>query len=304
MAKTFDLSFHGTRFTVPKELLFPFFNHHPDLNTATSYDVKSNVQPEIFEVFVTALATGAKVSVTNENMASISLLAKEFWFEELVSEYSDREPVSVPEVVKALSERISKLEHDMSSSDLGIALELKESITSHDQQLERLFSMMKMTDATYRREIDEVRRSLQADLERVKSKCENGNEAMQTSIRTVERQIGAVNQKIGTIDQKIGTLDQKLGIVDQKIRAVDPKIETILIRSLELLSGQSGLLIRRLGLSVRVLELDLARVQFPLDVFPYRLLKSIHWPQRSSGLLQMAVLIIRLTQTDVTARNQ
>jgi PHD/YefM family antitoxin component YafN of YafNO toxin-antitoxin module len=44
----------------------------------TSYEVKSDVRRELFEVFVKAVGTGAKVPVTKENATSISLLAKKF----------------------------------------------------------------------------------------------------------------------------------------------------------------------------------------------------------------------------------
>jgi hypothetical protein len=81
MGKMFDLSFHGTKFTVPKVSLFNFFDHRPDLMSGTSYEVKSKVGRDIFEVFVEAVGTGAKVPVTKEKVDSISLLAKEFWAE-------------------------------------------------------------------------------------------------------------------------------------------------------------------------------------------------------------------------------
>jgi hypothetical protein len=115
MAKTVDLSFHGTKFTVPNVSLFNFFNHHPDLITATSYDVKSTVGREIFQVFVMGLGTGSKVPVTKENVASISHLAKEFWLEELFSECSDLLSSSAPELITGPSERIVKLESQIPS---------------------------------------------------------------------------------------------------------------------------------------------------------------------------------------------
>jgi uncharacterized coiled-coil protein SlyX len=167
MAKTFDVSFRGKKFTVPKERLFPFFNHHPELMTATSYDVKSAVRREIFEVFVKALGTGSKVPVTKENVASISLLAKEFWVEELFSECSALMSSSAPELITAISERIGKLEtqissyrstittlsdrvtklEDQISSQPSVFVELKESLASHERQLKRLRSSVE-TNAT------------------------------------------------------------------------------------------------------------------------------------------------------------
>jgi hypothetical protein len=133
MAKTFDLSFHGTKFTLPKERLFPFFNHNPDLMKATSYEVKSSVRREIFQVFVKAVGTGAKVPITQENVTSISLLAKEFWLEELFSECSALLSSSAPELITALSERIVKLETQISSDRTTIA-KLSDRVTKLENQ--------------------------------------------------------------------------------------------------------------------------------------------------------------------------
>jgi hypothetical protein len=61
-----------------------------------------------------------------------SLLANEFWLERLVSECSALPIASNPELITALSEGISKLEHQISSQPLTIIPELKESITNHE----------------------------------------------------------------------------------------------------------------------------------------------------------------------------
>jgi TPR repeat protein len=59
-----------------------------ELFDATSYEVQSSVPLVIFDVFVKALGTGGKVPVTKEDARAISLLAKEFWLEDLLSECS------------------------------------------------------------------------------------------------------------------------------------------------------------------------------------------------------------------------
>jgi hypothetical protein len=59
---------------------------------------------------VNAVGTGSKVPVTKENVSSISLLSKEFWFEELFSECSALMSSSAPKLITALSERIVKFE--------------------------------------------------------------------------------------------------------------------------------------------------------------------------------------------------
>jgi hypothetical protein len=110
MTKFFNLDFHGTTFAVPKPSLFNLFEHQLDLFDATSYEVQSSVPVGIFELFVDSLETGAKVAITKENADAISVLAKEFWLGDLLSECSALQIASVPEVIAALSGRISKLE--------------------------------------------------------------------------------------------------------------------------------------------------------------------------------------------------
>jgi hypothetical protein len=77
---------------------------------ATSYEVQSSVPVEIFEIFVKALGTDGKVPVTKENAGSMLLLAKEFYLEDLLSEYSALQmastlsaPVSAPTPVPCVS---------------------------------------------------------------------------------------------------------------------------------------------------------------------------------------------------------
>jgi hypothetical protein len=94
MTKTLDVDFQGTRYTVPKLSLFNLFEHQRDLFDATSCEVQSSVPLGIFEVFVKALETGRKVHVTKENASAISLLAKDFWLEDLRSEFFFQEILS------------------------------------------------------------------------------------------------------------------------------------------------------------------------------------------------------------------
>jgi hypothetical protein len=109
MAKFFNLDFRGTKFTVPKRSLFDLFEHQRDLFDATSYVVQSSVPVEVFELFVKALETGEKVPVTKENAGSISLLAKEFWLEDLLSECSALQMVSIPKLIADLSQPLTIL---------------------------------------------------------------------------------------------------------------------------------------------------------------------------------------------------
>jgi uncharacterized coiled-coil protein SlyX len=58
---------------------------------------------------------------------------------------------SIPELVAALSERISKLESQISSQPLGIIVDLKESIANHDRQLQGLRSRLSGLDTNLRK---------------------------------------------------------------------------------------------------------------------------------------------------------
>jgi uncharacterized coiled-coil protein SlyX len=132
----FNLDFHGTTFRVPKPSLFHLFEHKRDLFDATSYEVQSSVPLGIFQVFAEALKTGTQVPVTKETADAISLLAKEFWLEDLLSECSAIQMASKPDIIASLSERISKLEHQMSSQPSAIIAELRGSIADHDLRLQ------------------------------------------------------------------------------------------------------------------------------------------------------------------------
>jgi hypothetical protein len=138
MRQLFHLDFHGAKFTVPKLSLFNLFEHQRGLFDATSYDVQSAVPIEIVELFVKALATGGRVPVTIENAGAVSLLAKEFWLEDLISECSVLQRASTPELIASLSVRISKLEGQISSQPLAGLSKLKKSIAHHERQLEGL----------------------------------------------------------------------------------------------------------------------------------------------------------------------
>jgi uncharacterized coiled-coil protein SlyX len=129
--------------------------------TTTCYDVKSNVRHEIFQVFVNALEAGTQAPVTKENVGSILLLAKEFWAEELFSGCEALMSSSAPELIEALSERISKLEGQLSSRPLALIAELKESIANHDRQLESLDCRLSALEPNLTK--------VQADLKELKS---------------------------------------------------------------------------------------------------------------------------------------
>jgi uncharacterized coiled-coil protein SlyX len=70
---------------------------------------------------------------------------------------------SIPELIAALSERISKLESQISSQPLGILVDLKESIANHDRQLQSLRSCLSGLDTSFtkvRTDLNELKRGL------------------------------------------------------------------------------------------------------------------------------------------------
>jgi hypothetical protein len=104
MSKSFNLDFHGTEFTVLKASLFNLFEDQPEFVTKARYEVQSRVSIGVFELFVKALETGTKVPVTKDNARELSHLAKEFWLEDRLSEFSALQTDSAPESMPRLSE--------------------------------------------------------------------------------------------------------------------------------------------------------------------------------------------------------
>jgi hypothetical protein len=96
----FNLDFHGAKFHVPKLSIFYLFEHHRGLFDATSYEFQSAVRVGIFQVLARSVEAGTKVAVPKENAGALSLLAKEFWLEDLLSDCSALQIASVPELRK------------------------------------------------------------------------------------------------------------------------------------------------------------------------------------------------------------
>jgi hypothetical protein len=89
----------------------------------------------MFDLFVKALETGTKVPVTKDNAGAISLLAKGSWLEDLLSESSALQVASNPELITVLSDRVTKLEHQLYSQPLLILTELKDSTATIESRL-------------------------------------------------------------------------------------------------------------------------------------------------------------------------
>jgi hypothetical protein len=72
----------------------------------------------IFDVFARSVETGTKVAVPKENAGALSLLAKEFWLADLLSDCSALQQASVPEPRKP--EAICGASHLMSGCRIGV----------------------------------------------------------------------------------------------------------------------------------------------------------------------------------------
>jgi hypothetical protein len=114
-----------------------FFLHHPDVFEATTYEIQSSVPLDIIELFARSLETGAEIPLTQANAPFLSLLAKEFWIDELFSECSIYLASCSAQLVTQLSELISQLESQLNSRSWEIT-QLKRSMIFHQTQLDNL----------------------------------------------------------------------------------------------------------------------------------------------------------------------
>jgi hypothetical protein len=124
-----ELRFHGKAYAVPKKFVVDLLDQR-NMSASTSYAVESSVPVEIFEAFVGSLQTQRKVSVTKENAASLSFLAKEFFLSELLSECSF-------DLLMTLRERVSVLERQTQQS---VSCEVEDRLETQEEGLESLIS--------------------------------------------------------------------------------------------------------------------------------------------------------------------
>jgi hypothetical protein len=127
-----ELRFHGKAYAVPKKSVVDLLDQQ-NLFAATSYAVESSVPVEIFEAFVPSLQTQGKVSVTKENAASMSFLAKEFCLSDHLSECR----AFSFDIVLSLAERVSVLERQTQQSGSG---EVEDRLETQEEGLESLRS--------------------------------------------------------------------------------------------------------------------------------------------------------------------
>jgi hypothetical protein len=116
----FDLDFHQAKFTVANGNLIDLFGHQQRLLDAASYEVQGSVPVDFLELFVQGLETGGKFPLTKENSGSISLLVKELWLEDLLSDCSTLDIDSTPVLTKVQTD-LNELKPNASHPVLGVS---------------------------------------------------------------------------------------------------------------------------------------------------------------------------------------
>jgi hypothetical protein len=98
---------------------------------------------------VKGLESGTNISVTNENANQISLLAKEFCLDELLSECVTIQAASDAEITRTPSESISQTDDQTFSKIFDVARELKELIAILNRSLDNLRSRISELEANF-----------------------------------------------------------------------------------------------------------------------------------------------------------
>jgi hypothetical protein len=176
---TLDLLFDGKAFPVPKKSVLQLLGHH-ELFEAKTYAVQSSVPRDIFELFASSLKTQSKISVTKENAASLSFLAKEFLLPDLAAQcavfYVPLDPIA------SLSERVAKLELQLSALSNPPGQKIEEMIEAQDRLLERL-----------RMEVERQRESIDRTVGVAVSRVDG----LEREIQNLRGEIQAVRDSIG-----------------------------------------------------------------------------------------------------------
>jgi hypothetical protein len=129
------------------------FEQHRELFDADSYAVQSAVPLDVFEAFIDSLKTQKKMPATKENVASLWVLAKEFFLSEVVAECANF-PVSIDQFSK-LSDRVSELERQLSSFS-NPPPNIGGQIESQEEELETLHWALEKLRTSLEGELDQV----------------------------------------------------------------------------------------------------------------------------------------------------
>jgi hypothetical protein len=115
---TFHLILHNTNYAVPRRSVFELLDSRRDLLDATDYTVQSCVPVDVFHAFIDSLRNHTTLTVTKSNAPFLVVLANEFGLEDLRADCAH----FTGDSVAAMADRLSQLEHNLSSSLTPIGL--------------------------------------------------------------------------------------------------------------------------------------------------------------------------------------
>jgi hypothetical protein len=221
---TIRLQFGTASYSVPKKSVFELLNHQRDLLDAASYPVKSSVPSAVFKAFVDSLKAQTKIPVTKENVAPLSLLAKEFFLSELISECAAFS-LSL-EQSSSLAERVSNLERQVSSFG-NPSRRLEAQVEAQERDLEHL----RLEVAALRSEsgdFEERLESRERDLERLRVEIADTVSGLREELKRCVRNfpMKAPESNDGIISylaKKCGGNVHDQGVVSITSKSVDPR---------------------------------------------------------------------------------
>jgi hypothetical protein len=263
----FELSVQGTKFTTTKRTLIDFFDVHPELFNTSSYDVSSDVSPDLFRVFLTSLEAQKPIAVTEDNAQSLVPLAREFCQATLLEEcwgcISRSHPSHLFDQLLALTERITKIESELTALRSSRDTSLNERLESLEKNVltssqERLESLEK---SVLRWSEDTSLNDRLGSLEKVISSCSRDTslsdrlESLETSVLRASTD-SSVNERLQSLEksvlrssrdtsvsERLESLERSLshpsvdGSVGERVESLEVRIESVETLSRELRGG-------------------------------------------------------------------
>jgi outer membrane murein-binding lipoprotein Lpp len=212
----FELSFQGEAFYVPKKSLFDFFETHPDLMTSKSYDVQSSVPIDIFREFVSSLNTDSILTATQENAASLGLLASEFCFDDLAAECAKltHDPLT------SLEKRVTQLEARVPFPPHAELLDL------HEEKLEQFFSQLQTLNSAVSQLSASVSAMKASSTEQREAdrRCGDAISRLEASRRDLQGQLERTNASVSGLQGDMSRLEAFQGEAHAELNAVIGRI--------------------------------------------------------------------------------
>jgi hypothetical protein len=202
-----DLVFEGRAYAVPKTSVFDLVTHQRDLQDAKSYAIRSSVPASVFQAFVGSLKSQTKPTVTQENAASLSLLAKELFLRELGSECAafGVDPLSL------LSARVAKLERQISYLGKGKV----EEVGSEERGLQAV-----------RQELEGLKGTLES-VARKQSRMEGLIRTIETSQETVKQGLDSLKTVLVSLEGKQSRTEIFVRNIETIQRSLRQEIEAL-----------------------------------------------------------------------------